>query len=119
MKRISKKKAARDAECREFRQQHLADIGRCDLCDPAKRRNSRLELHEIARGPLRAAAQDKAYAILCLCQEHHETVDGWPHARQLAVLKTMRPRHYNLAAFNAIVGYSPTRITEEDVEKWI
>lgn len=83
---------------------------------------SRLCCHEIACGPHRQKALDKPFALLVLCwgcNEYAVTAKReWPEARQLAVLRARRPKDYDLPAYNALVGYGPDRITEEDVGKW-
>jgi len=129
MRHVSKKTAARIAECKELRKQMVREIGRCELCwhDPKKVRPGNvawaLHVHEIARGATRQAALDKRYATLVLCYHcHMNRIHGnerWPETRQLAVLKTRRPKDYDLAAYNELVGYGPDRITDEDVCKWI
>ena len=125
LRRISKRTAARKAECRQFREQLRREVGRCEICqhDPSQAKFGQiawaLHVHEIARGGHRQKAVDKAYAVLVLCWHCHvERVHGsehWPEARQLAVLKTSRPQHFDLAKYNALIGLGPDRITEEEV----
>ena len=83
---------------------------------------SQLCCHEIANGPFRQKALDQHYAILVLCSwcNGYEVEDmaRWPEARQLALLRRMSPEDYDLAAYNALIGRGPNRITEEDVDKW-
>jgi len=86
--------------------------------------SNQLCCHEIANGPLRQAALDQPYAILVLCFHcnQSEVMDkaNWPQARQLAVLKTFSPEHYDLQAFNFLVNpNAPNRITQEEVDEWI
>ena len=127
MRRVSKKTAARNAECRDFREQFAAEVDRCEICGHERTRSYpgrivwALHIHEIARGALRAAALDKRYAILRVCYRCHEALGNrreWPDARQLAALRRSRPKDYDLVAFNALVGRGPERVTEEDVRKW-
>ena len=128
MRSQSRKAKARAAETRDFRRDLIQSVGRCELCghDPARfgpgTISWRLACHEIARGNSRQDALDKPYAILVVCYVcHHERIHGvedWPQARQLAALKRSRPRDYDLAAFNELVGRGPNRITEKDVEQW-
>jgi len=125
MRRVSKKTAARIAECRDFRQQLVRETGHCEICkhDPSRVRPGgivwALHVHEIARGQHRQKALDKRFALLVCCYLCHvERLDSraeWPEARQLAALKRSRPRDYDLAAYNELVGYGPERITEEEV----
>jgi len=112
MRRISAKTRKRIEECRPFREQFKAEVGRCEVC--GKRWG--LQIHEIARGSSRSAALDKRYAILVLCFECHLEVDGWPRAKQLAVLKRSRPADLDLEAFNVLCGNDPGHITMEDVD---
>lgn len=130
MRRVSKKTAARTAECRDFRKQLIQAVGRCEVCghDPARwlingRILWHLECHEIARGPLRQKALDKPYAVLVVCFRCHDDKvsdkSEWPESRQLAALKKSRPGDFDLASYNQLVGRSPTRISEEDVSQWL
>ena len=128
MRSQSRKAKARAAETRDFRRELILEVGRCELCghDPARFGNGAiswiLACHEIARGNSRQDALDKPYAILVVCRychsEHLGNKGEWPQARQLAALKRSRPRDYDLAAFNELVGRGPNRITEKDVEQW-
>lgn len=105
----------------------IAAAGRCEICgrSPARphrgkpRELSSLCCHEIACGPHRQKALDKPFAMLVLCWwcNGHVVTDKktWPEARQLGVLRARRPNDYDLAAYNALVGYGPDRITEDDV----
>lgn len=81
---------------------------------------SRLCCHEIANGTHRQKAIDKPYAILVLCWSCNSEVvtdkSLWPETRQLALLKRKAPEDYDLEAYNAIVGWGPDRITENDVD---
>ena len=85
---------------------------------------SQLCCHEIANGPLRAAALDQPYAILVLCYfcNSYEVVNKvrWPEARQLAVLLRESPQDFDLAAYNALVNpRAPNRITLDEVKAWL
>jgi len=121
MRHRSKKTAARERACRPFCTQFRSDVDYCELCGNkfTSYGYRRFEQHEIAGGPLREKARDKRYAILGLCYDCHRRITnetGWPRARQLAILKRSRPTDYDLAAFNALVGFGKHRITEEDVD---
>lgn len=118
----SRKKAAREKFCRDFRARFRGDVSHCERCRHWFTASGprRFEQHEIAGGPLREKARDKRYAVLGLCSECHRIIHdetGWPRARQLALIKRSRPLDYDLAAFNKLVGYGPNRITEEDVDE--
>ena len=128
MRPYTKKRAARNRECREWRRQLIREVGRCEICGycPAFRQLLGWELyslvvHEIARGPNREKAQDKGYATLVVCGACHEdkvsSKKEWPESRQLAALKRSRPQDYDLAAYNKLVGRGPDRITEEEVDQ--
>ncbi len=128
MRRISKNKARRDAECRPFREQLKREVGHCEICghDPTRVKWGdiawRLGVHEIARGPFRDRAQDKPYAVLVVCYRCHterlSSAAEWPKARQLAALRRSRPEHHDLKAFNSLIDWGPDRISEEDVTAW-
>lgn len=81
---------------------------------------SQLCCHEIACGPHRQKALDKPFALLVLCWLCNGYVvtdkKTWPEARQIGVLREKRPNDYDLKAYNALVGYGPDRITEDDVD---
>ena len=130
MRRRSKKTQARANECKAFRRELAAEVGRCELCghNPSRVRKGGVRwalcVHEIARGIHRQKALDKRYAVLILCwhchmERIHNGPEKWPEAKQLAVLKRGRPDDYSLKAYNALVGYGPNRIAEEDVEQYM
>jgi hypothetical protein len=126
MRAVSKKRARRNGECQKFRRGLIARVGHCELCghDPKRVRPGNvawaLSVHEIARGPNREKALDKPYACLVVCFMCHSTrLDSraeWPESRQLGALKRSRPGDANLAAYNALVGRGPNRVTEEEVQ---
>jgi hypothetical protein len=128
MRRVSKKTAARVAECRDVRDQLRQSIGQCELCGHSPNRAStgslswRLDLHEISRGVNRQKSLDKPYALLLVCYPCHmlriHGNEDWPEARQLAALKRSRPQDHDLAAYNLLIGRGPKRITEDEVAVW-
>lgn len=128
MRRMSKKTAARFAECKPFRSALVAETGHCEICGHGLSRVKRGDVawqmmeHHIARGIHREKALGKRYAVLVLCYRCHiERVHGneyWPEARQLGALRRSRPQDYDLPAYNALIGWGPNRITEEDVDQW-
>lgn len=130
MRNISKKKIARDRECREFREQLKRDVKTCELCgyDPERAHWNREQIawslheHHIARGVHRSKAKCKRFAVLFLCFRCHmyriHGNEDWPESRQLAVLLKSRPHDHNLAAYNELIGWGPGRISEDDVRKW-
>jgi len=125
MRRVSKKTAARVAECKPFRDALIAEVGCCEVCLRRRQvRPGKLCVHEIARGSHRHKAVDKRFALLVLCDRCHlERIHGneqWPQARQLAVLKRSRPADYDLAAFLNLKNPNALRaITEEEVQAWL
>jgi hypothetical protein len=129
MKPYTRKRAARNRECREWRRQLIRDVDRCEVCGccPQYRlmawgQRIVLAVHGIARGPNRHKALDKAHSVLVVCQMCHDgpfaSKKEWPEARQLAALRRSRPGDYGLAAYNELVGRGPDRITQEEVDAW-
>ena len=78
--------------------------------------------HEIARGKNRQKALDKPFALLIICSwcncQVVTSAAEWPEARQLALLRRKSPGDFGLAAYNALVGQGPDRITMEEVDQW-
>lgn len=121
----------RDAEARPFRKKLVADVGECENCgcSPANRKGKMPELaelavHEIADGPNRHKAQDKAYAVLVLCSQcncgQFKSRSEWPEARQLALLARCRPRDFDLTAYLELTSpRAMRRITIDDVLSWM
>ena len=126
MRHMSERTAARKAEESAFKRELFDELGACEICghDPTlgSRGNMawRMELHHIARGIHREKARVERCAVLLLCWRCHQlAVHGnadWPQWRQLAMLKQSRPGDYDLAAFNALVGWGKNRITKEEVD---
>jgi len=119
MRPYTKKRAARNRQAEPVRKALLREVPLCEACN----RNMSDEVHEIARGnALRQKAMDKRYACLVVCWMcHHGPLSSraeWPESRQLAALRRSRPRDFDLAAFNALVGRGANRVSEEDVEQW-
>ena len=96
----------------------IDETKRCELCGKARK----LVTHHVMRGPWRTCSTGKRFANLMLCKHCHDTrIHGnelWPEARQLACLRRVRPDDLDLAAYNAMKGYGPNRITTEDLNKW-
>lgn len=118
----SRKFTKRARECQAGRAALVAEVGRCEICH-VPLRLAVLNVHEIANGPNRQKALDKRYATLVTCwvcnSDKLTDKSEWPESRQLAALKRSRPRDYDLAAYNALVGKGPERITEDDVTQWL
>lgn len=120
LRTFSPKRIERLDEARGFRAAFAKRVRWCEGCCRPRKHWARCAVHEIARGPDRHKAQDKTYAILLLCDPGcHQSVGEWPRAKQLALLKLRRPREYDLAAYNALVG---RQIADSDVDvywrKW-
>lgn len=119
-----------DAKARPVRMALVEEFGSCMICgcSPERPKRSRelsqLCCHEIANGPLRRLAYDKPYCILVLCWycNGHEVEDKseWPRARQLALLMTKSPQHYDLVAFNYLVNpRAPRAIEQFEVDEFL
>lgn len=130
MRKVSKKRAKRNAQAKPFRDELRDRVGHCEICghDPKRVRFGAiawaLHVHEIARGTAnRHKAMDKAYATLVVCFPCHsgplESRELWPEERQLAALRRSRPNDYSLADYNTLVARGKRRITEEDVAQWL
>ena len=130
MCRVSKKRAARNAEAKPVRDRLKADVQKCEICGCDPRRSWAwwldlvLDVHEIARGEHREKALDKRYALLIVCRRCHvlrlSSPAEWPEARQLAALKRSRPADYDLAAFLKLKNpNAPKAVTQDEVDKWM
>jgi hypothetical protein len=130
MRRVSKKRATRNAEAQPFRRALLQRVGHCEICghDPKRVRSGviawALHVHEICRGSAnRHKAMDKPFATLVVCFLCHDgTIASkaeWPEARQLAALKRSRPADYDLGSYNALVGAGPKWVSMDEVAKWM
>lgn len=118
MRRVSKLARKRQRGAAGFRKELIASVGKCEVCG----RRRQLSCHEIAGGPDRQKALDKAYAILVLCWTCNQGMEDrsvWPQARQLALLRHSRPNDYDLVAFNFLVNpRAPMRITADEVAQF-
>lgn len=128
MRHQSAKQRRIEAAGARLKAELLAEIGRCEVCGHNPKRVSRgnvawaLHLHEIARGCQRHKARGKRCASLLVCSMCHMTRlasrSQWPEARQLACLRKSRPAEYDLGVYNALVGWGPNRVTEEEVNNY-
>lgn len=128
MRAVSKKRAKRNAECREFRNELKRRVGRCEICGYVPCRipslSRTLDVHEICRGTAnRVKALDRPEACLVVCRQCHEgplaSRAQWPEERQLAALLASRPSDFNLESYNRLVNErSQNRVTQEDVYYW-
>jgi hypothetical protein len=127
MKRVSRKRAARMDEVRDFRNGLIDRVGHCERCKVShrilERHGGKLSVHEIANGPLRDKALDKPYAVLVLCWKCNQDFCAkgtYPQSMQLSILKESRPEDYDLVSFNHLVNpNAPNRITQEEVDEWL
>jgi len=78
-----------------------------------------LETHEIVRGVHRAVGVRLPAAWLRLCNVCHETVAGWPIAKQLVLKKLHDEEFYNRIAVNLARGRQAEAITEEEVDFYL
>jgi excisionase family DNA binding protein len=125
MKQWTDKRRERNDEAKVIRQAMVDNADGCEICgcSPARPNRSRLLqlsqlcVHEIANGPCRKKAQDKAYATLVVCWSCNGDLNdkseyAWPETRQLAVLALSRPQDFDLRAYNELVNpRAPRRIT--------
>ena len=115
MRRVSKIARKRQSSAAGFRKELIASVGKCESCGTRRQ----LCCHEIAGGPDRQKALDKAYALLVLCWPCNQSMEirsVWPQARQLALMKASRPEQFDLVAFNYLVNpRAPNRITADEV----
>ena len=116
---------------RPIREQMIIKAQDCMVCGHSPKRPwpnmpaemSVLACHEIARGPLRSKALDKAYACLVACWKCNSGIlndkGTWPEARQLAVLLHEAPEDFDLAAYIKLTSpQAPKRITMDEVSAW-
>lgn len=107
----------------------IEQVGKCEFCGASPRKRlrtyppemSELCVHEVANGPLRAKALDKRYATLVLCVRCNGAFCDkakYTEARQLHILHKSRPDDYDLVAYSALVGHSPNRIEQHEVDVW-
>ena len=120
IRRQSKKFKERAEDVKALRRSLLNDHRSCMICGSMYE----LACHEIAGGPLRQTFLDKPFGILILCARCncHTVTDRavWPQARQLALLKFLRPGWYDLEAFNWTVNpRAPNRITQDEVDVYL
>lgn len=114
MRTRSLKRARIDRQATKVRHALVEEIGQCELTG----NRDALCIHEIARGD-RVHAFDKRYATLCLSGtpidgglSAHQIVERWPKAKQLALLLAVRPKDFDLEAYNQI---ATSRVSQEDV----
>ena len=82
---------------------------------------SRLSVHEILNGPLRAKVLDEPCALLVVCWHcnSNELTNKakWPVARQLSVLRTKAKHYYDRERFCWLRNpNAPHYVTEEEVD---
>lgn len=122
----STKTQAREEEAKPERRLMVHEGGnRCWICNttPTRRKYPIRDLnnicvHEIANGPHRLKALDKRHSTLILCWNcNQNVVTGWKETRQLALLMSVRPEWYDLAAHNNLVNpNAPRRIEQHEVD---
>lgn len=114
LRKVSKKRAKRNREVKDFRQSLKQEIGRCELCLVP---HNELDPHEIAGGWARQFALDKRYAILILDRSCHDFIEQnsalWSVAMQAALLKVRRPEDFDLQALNELLT---RKLDSEEIE---
>ena len=82
-----------------------------------------LQTHEIERRSHAANNWAQEVNYLRLCQECHDTVGRWPHAKQLALKWLRDPTHETLeamlAAWRDVGGRCRTYVTAEEVQRYL
>ena len=89
--------------------------GRIKACEFCGKR--RFVLHEIPRAGVRSHVIGLPSCILGLCDPgcHERIGNGWPKAKQLALLRLRRPADFDLETYN---HWAVARVTEDDVAEW-
>jgi hypothetical protein len=101
MRRVSKTRAKRNKEVKQWREDLRKEVGRCEKClKPA----ANLDVHELVPGNCRALALDKRYAVLCLHRLCHNALEAMTIPRQLAHLLRARPEDFDLAAYHQLIS---------------
>jgi hypothetical protein len=107
----------------QWRKRYLMDHGSCALGYSRARSIPATELHEITAGKNRHKSLTTPAAILAVSRHGHDTIQGWPIAKQLALKLLCDPEEFDLTAINAILGVkgqvAPTAITLMDVLSWL
>jgi hypothetical protein len=117
---VSQKRRDRMAEVKPLRDSLIKQAGRCMVCSVSTKQ-ARLACHEILNGGLRDKTLDEPCSLLVLCWNcnSNEMTDKqkWPAARQLAVLQSKSPEHYDLERFNWLRNpKAPNFVTQEEVD---
>lgn len=128
MRRNSPKRRAYNSEAAKVSVQLIHEVDHCEACGHGPRNRwpskpmqvSVLTPHEIGRGQFRRDCQGKRFATLVLCwgcnSLEFTDAEKWPVAKQLCLLKHVRPQDYDRAAFVSLLKpNAPRWITEEDV----
>ena len=102
-----------------LRKQLVAEAGECMACGSKRG----LAMHEILNGPLRDLTLDEPCSLLCLCwicnADQFTDKKLWRHARQLALLQSRSPKHYNLERFCWLRNPdAPMYIIQEEVDAY-
>lgn len=109
MKRVSNKRKRLLAEAQAGRDAIRQRIRGCERCGKRK-----FALHEIPRAGVRSYVAGNPACVLGLCDPgcHQEVGDGWPKAKQLALLLLRRPDDFDLSEYNR---WAVARVTCQDV----
>jgi hypothetical protein len=101
---MSDKRKEMLAAAKEDRDDLRAKIKGCEFCEKRA-----FALHEIPRAGVRSYVIGLPSCVLGLG-------DGWPKAKQLALLKIKRPESFDLDVYNR---WAVARVTDEDVAAWL
>jgi hypothetical protein len=125
VRRVSLKRQQLMREVKPWRDAFKARVGRCEYCLKPRMADA-LAVHEISRGSHRRKALASEFAVLAVCLEPwgdppcHDTVQGWPEVKQLALLYLVRQSDYDLQAFLEMTNYrAPRRIMQSEVDREI
>jgi hypothetical protein len=101
MRRVSKTRAKRNREVKQWREDLRREVGRCEKClKPA----ANLDVHELVPGNCRALALDKRFAVLCLHRLCHNALEAMTIPRQLAYLLRARPEDFQMEQYWELIG---------------
>jgi hypothetical protein len=101
MRRVSRTRAKRNSQVKQWREDLRKEIGRCEKClKPA----ANLDVHELVPGNCRALALDKRFAVLCLHRLCHSALEAMTIPRQLAYLLRARPADFLMEEYWELIG---------------
>lgn len=103
MRRVSKKRRKLNDEVREWRQNKVNEVGKCEMSGfDSQSCTGMLGVHEIGSGHTRSLFLSEACGVLVLCYGHNQFCHSIPKETQLALLKLNRPEDYDYDRFCSI-----------------